>query len=249
MKVTIAFVCLGLSAAANAELQAPADTAAMQAPLTATAARPPTASDPRQLADSRAPGWLQAVGRLTVPGVEWKNGERRQRQENCSATLVSRDTILTAWHCLEHYRDLSQDILFTLSGAPVRRVHILSSGGGMQADWALLRMHTPLSGIEPAAVNTHGIISDAAPLSVAGYSRDEGLGADGENLTWQAQCQSTENQHYRVATNCLAFKGASGGPVVQAARVVGVISAGDSARLTYYAPTRSFSSALRLHLH
>lgn len=185
-----------------------------------------------------------------MPGHRLVEGERLHLQEDCSATLVAPRTILSAWHCLENYRDFSRDILFTLpasSGQPVLRARRLADGGGMRADWSLLRLERPIRDVEPLAVSAAAVATLAGELSLAGYSGDEALGAGGEQLSWQAACDITANEGYRVATNCLAFKGASGGPVYKGGAVIGVVSAGDSIGITYFAPSAGFISAVRLH--
>lgn len=207
-------------------------------------------AEPRQLVDENSPDWLYSVGRLTIPGLRYESGDALHQQENCSASLISERLVLTAWHCLENYRNLAQDIVFTLPqlpGKPQRTARRVADGGGMQADWALLKLQSSIAGAQPIPVNDER--TNVSPvLSLAGYSRDEGLGKGGENLTWQTDCHITADETYRVATNCLAYKGASGGPVLQQGSVVGVISAGDATELTYYAPSRSFRAALRRYL-
>ncbi len=208
-------------------------------------------SDQRQLYNKNSPAWLTAVGVLSVPGRRFEAGERLHHNENCSATLVGPSTILTAWHCLEHYRDLSREIVFSLPGAPGQpqwRANRLIDGDGMLADWALLRLEQPVIGVVPLPVHSNFKATSQATISMAGYSRDAGLGNGGANVTWQAACQVTANERFRVATNCLAYKGASGGPVISDGKIVGVISAGDGEGLTYFAPSSRFTSVLRLYL-
>ena len=82
----------------------------------------------------------RAVGKLQVPGQRYRNGHSSHYLEDCSATLVSNatqhnaNTIITAWHCLELYNDLSKPILFTAratSGEPLEREAFrLADGGG-----------------------------------------------------------------------------------------------------------------------
>jgi hypothetical protein len=104
-------------------------------------------TEPRQSYSSEAPVWLHSVGKLTVPGYRMNSGRRLQQFENCSATLVAADRVITAWHCLEYYRDLSRDILFPLphrqQDAPHRAVR-LADGGGITDDWALLKLDRPI---------------------------------------------------------------------------------------------------------
>jgi V8-like Glu-specific endopeptidase len=213
----------------------------------------PGGADPRTVYGADSPAWMQAVGKLRVPGITYQQGEPSHQREDCSATLVAHDLILTAWHCLEYRRDLSRDITFTLPQAPGRpswSAWPVADGGGMHADWALLRLaassqgwaQIPALSLWPSP--TSGISADAH-LTMAGYSADDGLGASGSHLTYHASCAALASEPTRVATNCLAFKGASGGPVVSAGQLVGVISAGDKATLTYYVPANSFAGALR----
>lgn len=213
----------------------------------------PGAADPRRVYGSDAPTWMQAVGKLRVPGISYQQGERSHQREDCSATLVARDLVLTAWHCLEYRHDLSRDIIFTLTqlpGQPSWSAWPVADGGSMQADWALLRLvassqgwaHIPVLSLWSSPIPA---TTEDAHLTMAGYSADDGLGAGGIHLTYHAPCAALEREPQRVATNCLAFKGASGGPVVRAGQLVGVISAGDKATLTYYVPANSFAGALR----
>jgi V8-like Glu-specific endopeptidase len=207
-------------------------------------------ADPRQQFTAESPAWLSAVGKLTVPGQRFEQGERLHYREDCTATLIGAQTILTAWHCLEYYRDVSHDIVFKLpysAGGESRYARRLADGGGMRSDWALLHLDRPISHITPVPVRMEFTARVDTPVSIAGYSRDDGLGAGGSILTWQAACAITDNEGYRVATNCLAYKGASGGPALFEGAIVGVISAGDGQGQTYYAPSSSFRSAVRLY--
>ncbi len=207
-------------------------------------------AEPRQTVDANSPTWLRAVGKLTVPGHRLVEGERLHLREDCSATLVAPQTILSAWHCLENYRDLSREIQFSLvnsNGLTTLRATRLASGGGMTADWSLLRLERPLRGVKPVPVSAATSATLQGQLSMGGYSGDVDVGAGGERLTWQANCRITANEGYRVASDCLAYKGASGGPAIKDGEIIGVVSAGDSEGITYFAPSAGFISAVRLH--
>jgi hypothetical protein len=210
---------------------------------------PASEAEPGQLSAADSPSWLGAVGTLVVPGHRFEQGERLHHSENCSATLIGAQTILTAWHCLEYYKDLSQDIVFSLPGQPQHpqwRARRLADGKGMDADWALLRLERPVPRATPLAVVSRFQVQDIATISMAGYPGQTAEG--GSNRTgWHAQCRITGNEGYRIATNCEAQKGASGGPVINRGKIVGVISAGDGEGLTYYAPATAFIAAVRLH--
>ena len=194
-----------------------------------------------------APQQLRAVGKLTVPGSDRVDGERRHRDENCSAALVAPRTILTAWHCLEHYDDLSKDPLFSLPlvpGHPEIPARRLADGGGMDADWALLRLARPIREVEPLDV-VHLVAGGEVLL--AGYARDDELGRGGDRLTWQSGCRLLDSSSRGMATDCVTYKGASGGVVMTGGGIVGVISAGDSDAQTWFAPSSGFIGPLRAH--
>jgi len=221
-------------------------------------------ADDRLIFDSSSPAWLQAIGRLTVPGSRYTDGRREHFTEDCSATLVSRgeqqrsSIVLTAWHCLEKYSDLSKPIRFTLDpgGGPAieSEAYVLSDGGSIDADWALLKLHDPVSAERVAALIVAIDDIDAGrDLVMAGYSRDKGLGAGGDRLTYDPACQVTDSDKVSTTTNCIAHKGASGGPVIQhdsAGRpaVYGVISEGNGAGVSIFIPTRAFRQAVRTYL-
>jgi hypothetical protein len=91
------------------------------------------------------------------------------------------------------------------------------------------------------------------PITMAGYSRDDGKGEGGEQLTYHAGCRITSETRDGTDSDCRAYKGASGGAVVQLssegqALYSGVISRGDSERLSIYVPVAHFRSALHQYL-
>ena len=232
--------------------------------VTVHAVEPEPPADPRRVYSSNAPNWLRAVGKLQVPGSRYEDGRRSHYREDCSATLVARhagnsaDTIVTAWHCLEFYSDLSKPILFTLppgSGKSIdREVYRLADGGGMHADWAILRLYQPIPAQRVTAMMIHPTHADPGqPISMAGYSRDAGLGNNGKALTFDPDCLITWQSETASDSNCVAHKGASGGAVVQLSaqgrpRFSGVISQGDGSSLSTFIPVAGFRSALNQHL-
>ena len=199
-----------------------------------------------------------------MPGSTYRNGRRSHVQEDCSATLVTgkkgraADTIVTAWHCLENYRDLSKPILFTLvSGTQApkhREAYRLVDGGGMHADWAILRLKLPVEASLTRALLVHPDRADPArSITMAGYSRDAELGDHGERLTFDPACLITTAEPTVSDSNCTAHKGASGGAVVQLSEAgaplfSGVISEGDSVGLSTFVPVAVFRGAITLHL-
>ena len=178
--------------------------------------------DTRRVHNTASPAWLDAIVRLEVPGVRYRDGLRRHHTEDCSATLVSAypsrrvDTVITAWHCLEMYRDLSKRLIVTLTDkrgeALSREVYKLADGGGMHADWAILRMYDAPPAGSVTALNIHpGSAEHGQPVTMAGFSKDPGLGQGGKHLTFDPACHITKEERSATATDCAAFKGASGG--------------------------------------
>ncbi|MBN7796316.1 trypsin-like serine peptidase [Parahaliea mediterranea] len=221
------------------------------------------APDPRRAyREGHSPAWLRAVGRLVVPGIRYENGRRRHHTERCSATLVSSggaaETIVTAWHCLEYYEDLSQRIVFQLATNAGDTVEIeatrLADGGGMDADWAILRLQRPVAGAQaPALAPLTSAADPALDLVMAGFSRDEGIGQRGGQLSYDPACRITDRQATYMDSDCRAYKGASGGAVIQLSasgvpQLAGVISQGDGAGLSRFIPVAAFRASLRAQL-
>ncbi|WP_167854965.1 trypsin-like serine peptidase [Mangrovimicrobium sediminis] len=220
--------------------------------------------DARRVFSADSPDWLRAVGKLQVPAVRYEKGYSRHRRENCSATLVTAgadkdaNTLVTAWHCLEDYSDLSKPItvsLLTASGERLEReAYSVADGGGMQADWALLKLYQRVPRQQvPALLWSSEPADGALPVTMAGYSGDAGLGAGGTALTYDAGCRITRQNRAETESDCRAFKGASGGAVVQldpagVARLYGVVSRGDGVSVSIFVPVSGFHRALRRHL-
>lgn len=215
--------------------------------------------DTRERLSAGSPAWLQAIGQLTVPGLKTEQGRERHHTERCSATLVGpadqpqADLIITAWHCLEAYRDLSRTITFTLLPHSSARREIsarpYADGGGMAADWALLRLNDPVPRSEVAAIPLHPGLADAEQtILMAGYSRDAGIGLSGGILSYDPACRITHNTARQGYTNCTAHKGASGGAVIQLGAqgeplLSGIISEGDGAHDSRFVPVAVMRTA------
>lgn len=222
------------------------------------------ATDSREVFSGESHAWLRAVGKLQVPGQRYQGGQRSHYTEDCSATLVARpgrkraDTIITAWHCLEWYGDLSKPITFTvvsLSGETLRlEAYRLGDGGGMHADWAILRLRATVPDTDVAALQIHPQVADPdLPVTMAGFSGDEGMGNDGLALTFDPGCAITAQDRNLGDTDCTAFKGASGGAVVQLSsagepKMCGVISQGNGEGRSTFVPVSGFRYALDIYL-
>lgn len=216
--------------------------------------------DTRQVRSADSPAWLFAVGRLEIPGSRYESGRRQHHTETCSATLLAdsseqgRPLLLTAWHCLEYYNDLSRPLTVTLNtqngDTHTREVFRLADGGGMHADWALLGLRGALP--DPALPRIALLRGDAKAgqsVVMAGFSRDPGLGRHGKTLTYDPDCRITALARFNTATNCRAHKGASGGAVIQHDEnhqiyLAGVISEGDGDGYSAFVPVARFRSKL-----
>jgi hypothetical protein len=208
-----------------------------------------------------SPAWLGAVGKLTVPGKQWSDGDWHHLSEHCSATLLRRRAdkqaayLLSAWHCIEHYRDLSYDITFELPGSSlVRRARLVDSGGSMAADWALLKLvqAVPTTTVTSMVIPAKTPAVTNQPMIMAGYSSGP-LGKLGAApLSYDSHCQILEERAALVTTDCQASKGASGGPVISGLgdnmQLLGVVSSGDGGSRSLYVPITVFAGALRQHL-
>jgi hypothetical protein len=205
------------------------------------------------------------VGKLEVPGIRYREGRRNHYREDCSGTLLAgaqerrADIVLTAWHCLEYYGDLSRAIIFTLrpnSAVPVKReAYRVADGGGMHADWALLKLYQAVNASDVEGLPLHPDRADAGrPITMAGYSGDGGLGEDGATLTYHGECRITLQGPRASESDCQAYKGASGGAVIQIsaggqAQLSGVISRGDSENVSIYVPVAGFRGSLNRFLN
>lgn len=234
------------------------------APPPAMAQPPAPATDARHIYSGESPDWLRAVGKLQVPGHKYQDGRRAHHREDCSATLVARprstraDTIVTAWHCLEFYRDLSKPIIFTLlpgsRDSIASEAYRLADGGGMHADWAILRLYdaVPVSSVNPMTIHPEQA-DPGRPIIMAGYSRDRAVGNNGDHLSYDPDCAITHQSQRSSDSNCTAHKGSSGGAVTQVSpagdpRICGVISQGNGVGLSTFVPINGFRHALTQHL-
>jgi hypothetical protein len=225
----------------------------------------PDSDDPRRIYDQRtAPDWLRAVGKLQVPGIRFRDGRRSHNLEDCSATLIAApaapqaDLILTAWHCLAYYTDLSKSITFTLlpdSSAGVTREAVrLADGGGMHADWAILRLRETVTADRARALVVSADRGDPSyQIAMAGFSRDPGTGGHGAHLSYDPGCNITSQLPRSTESDCAAHKGASGGAVVQTLpgrdpQLLGVISQGDGEGVSTYVPVSVFRAEVEARL-
>ena len=165
--------------------------------------------------------------------------------------------IISAWHCLEDYRDLSRPLLFESRREGVARASPLLTGGSMHSDWALLRVDKALSEFlplpEPKAVDPPGAEprpGDSSPaerssLLMAGFPR----GAERPGAApLIRRCAIVGRDGPDCRSDCVLRKGASGGAVVSgegAPSYLGVISRGDGESQSIFVPVARFLERIR----
>ncbi|EAQ99397.1 trypsin-like serine peptidase [Congregibacter litoralis] len=196
---------------------------------------------------------LASVGKLHVPGQRFEDGYVRHFDEDCSATLITDDAksqsstlIVSAWHCLEFYRDTSRVLTFETAGGETRTANLVASGGSMYSDWALLRLNAPLP--YPAVIAVEGKVATDA-LVMAGYPR-RSSGAT-KVLETVRDCRITGRDDRDITSDCVLQKGASGGAVFLGGpetRYLGVISRGDGESQSIYVPLARFRAKISAHL-
>jgi len=218
------------------------------------------ASPPPQPHASDPITWSAAIGRL----------DDERDNSSCSATLVAPDVIATAAHCvIQDGRKIDATSLTfhpNLGAAPLpsaQGVKIIAVGEDaknpmrdekrdidVSADWALVRVSPPITGVAPIAVGHFTVAEVDAVLAAGGTLSQAGYGvyglALGQHLYQQGHCQRltdeampTTMRDYVLYTSCRPIKGDSGGPLVLTKStgehyLVGVISGwnsrGDAAR-------------------
>lgn len=197
-----------------------------------------------------------SIGKLWIPGIRYKDGRAQNYTEQCSATLVTTNShqatsrfLLSAWHCIEDYKDLSKTIYFESSNGKRYESRIVVSGGGMHSDWALLRLTDSLS---PVVVLTDQSSEIGGPLEMAGFPRPNNV-AESASSSWGLQvesCHTTGRDFRDWSSDCVLTKGASGGAVLDLnGHYIGVISRGDSASQSIFVATDRFRSAISRYLH
>lgn len=221
---------------------------------TALAVAPNLFADNRLRAVDHPAAWQDALVKLAIPVRRWHAGQRRHFIEDCTGTQVAgrRGTvILTAWHCVDGFTDLTKVITVTTHQGRILEAQLFASGDSMASDWAVLKIRDddrPSTHKVPLKLAKTGAIM-GANIVMAGYSRDPQLGRGGTLLTYDPNCQIGQTAEFAQAipTNCTAFKGASGGPTLILEdgeyKVLGVISEGDQAGLSLFAPITAAARA------
>lgn len=187
---------------------------------------------------------ITSVGRLLIPAVRYQNGYVRHYDERCSGTVVTEPggshstVVISAWHCLEDYRDLSRPLIFETIDGRRSEVRLLASGGSMEQDWALLRLAEAQAALP---IDDAGIPST---VTMVGFPR-----ASASSAQTQVRCSlmGLDGADYRGG--CALKPGASGGGVISTdgQQYLGVVSRGDGVTQSIFVPVERFRQALRAH--
>lgn len=199
--------------------------------LAACAARqpspPPPASPPPTPA---ALPWTTAIGAL----------QNLSNNQTCTATLIARDVIVTAAHCLADGQPqlAGREFVFLPNeGAaptfpPLRILGIQAVGQSVQqgvidgseatGDWALLRVETAPPALHPVAINEMRLDQIQARLTAGDHFFSGGYGTPGLlQFTEHRNCQpvdaaglGTYLDDGLIATDCSVRPRDSGGPMV-----------------------------------
>jgi len=101
----------------------------------------------------------------------------------CSGTLIGCSTFLTAAHCIEDDADPDHYWVF-LQHAGIRQVVSVTphpnytSGGFPEFDIAVVKLATPVTGIQPTAINLVGSPPAGSVGLIAGFGQTSGNGGD-----------------------------------------------------------------------
>ena len=221
-----------------------------------------TAADPRLAPDPQALYWQSAMVRIEVPVIRSVEGRMRHFTEHCSATAITPGPItllLSAWHCFEDYAATQGPIQLFAQHSPESPlpVRLIISGGSMSADLAILTPVTstvtgawiPLSPL-PAQHGTRVIAAGFAPTTGSGRPEESTETPPSRGLLYDPDCMVVAATSQPAQSDCVAKKGASGGAILRrtasgSVRVVGVISAGDGASISYFYPTEGLINRIR----
>jgi len=215
---------------------------------------------PTELPQPRIVNGLTTTDFPTV-GVLLDGGNPATASTSCSGTLIGCQTFLTAGHCVAGDLNPSHYSVFLQHAGPfsVAAVALHPAYNFPDADVAVLRLSTPVTGIRPTPIDSAGGHSNGTPGTIVGFGRSGGSAFDygikrygavslsscGVGISNQNSiCWRFENPVGAAGTDSNTCNADSGGPLLLAAGgadvVAGITSGGDSA--TCLANDQSFDA-------
>lgn len=189
---------------------------------------------------------------LPVDDAERWNGVGRLNAQGgfCTAALIRPDTLLTAAHCIFDRRTnrlipLSQMCFVAGSRKGYHTAHRRVISAKAHPDWsgyhgdgvrvsgdiAVVKLESPVTKIEGRSYDVGPSPDEGDDVVLLSYGRDRE-----DALSIQRPCQVVERFSKSASLNCDVYYGASGSPVFDDGRIVGVISAmstGGSRKLAF----------------
>ena len=235
--------------------------------------------DPRIIVDNHSPKWTKAIGRLIIPTkLKFVSKTKyKTKYKKCSASLIDDGThtkirtIITASHCISGYKEDAGYLKFIIKdsfGNMIQKFatiykdsHYKHTKLQTTSDYAILILDSFISNYQ-----VKPLISTNIPFyrlkkqykdsfaTLVGFSGD--IGKWGEQLTMDPRCKVFKYSKYYGKSNCVAYKGASGGPIVlnvsedgltYSQYLVGIVShfKGNNFKHIYFAPNTQFYQDLQ----
>lgn len=188
-------------------------------------------------------GDLIAANRRFLPvdeAEQWSGvGRLNAKGGFCTAALIRPDTLLTAAHCIfdratnrpiplremqfvagsrKGYHTAHRRVVFARAHPDWSGYH----GGGVQVsgDIAVVKLESPVTRIEGRSYGVGASPEEGEDVVLLSYGSDRE-----DQLSIQEPCQVIERFQRSASLNCDVTYGASGSPVFEDGRIVGVISA------------------------
>lgn len=179
-------------------------------------------NDHRQIYNKYSDEFLETYGKLKIDGVQ-----------KCTANIVTDNfkndsmIVTTAAHCFKP-GDESKSIAveFIKRNGTIIKRNLSMEIKNDEYDYAILKLDRKIlnSEIKPLVISEYDAYDieselemydyDEIKITLAGFSADSLVGDEGENLTYDQDCELVGGGKGYVTTNCFAYPGASGGAFV-----------------------------------
>ena len=152
------------------------------------------------------------------------------------------------------YFETKTDAIKDLKGNIISRIaYRRSNGGGMHADWAILKLDKEVKRSEVKPIEY--LIPDISvgdSISIAGYAKDKNSAGNRFDLNY-GECKVTEIATDIRLSDCTAVKGNSGGAVMRKIDqynfgLAGIISEGNERNISSFVPIKIFYPELQKYM-